>query len=119
MLGLLHDKEDWEVRSQIDIEVCAVEALSVVSRLSQLTNCIRGCPKPTGFIAFLKCSISYPQGSCKDVRALSLVWKEGHFTVQPKVGTVQRAQRMDETVAKALSMAKPGSWDCVQSRDLC
>ena len=30
-LGLLYDTENWEVRLQIDAEVCAVEALSVVS----------------------------------------------------------------------------------------
>jgi len=57
--------ENWEVRSQIDAEVCAVETLSVVSRLSQLTSGIRGCPKQTWFTVFLKVSISYPQGSCR------------------------------------------------------
>jgi len=41
--------EDQDVCSQIDAEVCAVEALSLASRLSQLTTGIRGCPKPTGF----------------------------------------------------------------------
>jgi len=46
------------------------------------------------------------------------VWKEGHFTVEPKVGIVKRAQRMDEPVAKVLSMANPGSWGCVQFHDL-
>jgi hypothetical protein len=46
------------------------------------------------------------------------VRKEGHFTVEPKVGIARRAQRMDETVAKALLMVKPGSWGCVQSHDL-
>ena len=41
--------------SQIDSEVCAIEALSVVSQLSQYTHGIPGCVKPTGFRATLKC----------------------------------------------------------------
>jgi len=51
-------------------------------------------------------------------RSKLTVWKEGHFTVEPKVGIVRRAQRMDETVSKALLMVKSGSWGCVQSHDL-
>jgi len=62
--GLLHDTEDREVRSQIDAEVCAIEALSVVSLLSQLTRGIPGCLKPTGFQAISKCSTSHPHVSC-------------------------------------------------------
>jgi len=52
------------VRSQIDAEVCAVEALSVMSRLSQLTSGIRGCLKQTGFTVVLTFSIGYLQDSC-------------------------------------------------------
>jgi hypothetical protein len=55
MLGILYDTEEQDIRSQIDAKVCAVEALSVVSRLSQLTSGICGCPKPTGFRVTLKC----------------------------------------------------------------
>jgi len=51
-------------------------------------------------------------------RSKLTVWKEGHFTVEPKVGIVRRAQRMDETVAKALLMVKQDSCGCVQSHDL-
>jgi len=51
-------------------------------------------------------------------RSKLTVWKEGHFTVEPKVGIVRRTQRMDETVAKALLMVKPGSWGCVRFHDL-
>ena len=31
---------------------------------------------------------------------------------------LQREKRMDETVAKALLIAKPGSWSYMQSQDL-
>jgi len=39
-------------------------------------------------------------------------------TRQSTRGSVQREKRMDETLAKALSMAKPGTWGVVQSHDL-
>jgi len=61
--GLLYDTEDRDVCSQIDAEVCAVKALSVVSQLLQLTRGIPGSLKPTGFQTTLKCSISHPHGS--------------------------------------------------------
>jgi len=32
MLGILNDTEDWNLRSQLDAEVCAIQALSVVSQ---------------------------------------------------------------------------------------
>jgi len=51
-------------------------------------------------------------------RSKLIVWKEGRFCVQPKVGVVQREKRMDETLTKALLMAKPGSWGWVQSHEL-
>jgi len=51
-------------------------------------------------------------------RSKLTVWKDCHFTLKPKVGIAKRAQRMDELVAKVLSMAKPGSLGCVQSHDL-
>jgi len=35
------------------------------------------------------------------------------------VRAIERAQRMDATLAKALPMAKPGSWGCVQSHEVC
>ena len=60
MLGMLYDTEDRNMRSQIDAEV-GIQALSVVSRLSQLTS---ACPKPTGSTVFLKWSISYLHGIC-------------------------------------------------------
>jgi len=65
-IALLYDTQDREVRSQTDAEVCAIEALSVVSRLSPLTCSLPGCHglKPTGFRATLKCSTSHLHGSC-------------------------------------------------------
>jgi len=60
----MYDTEDQEVRSQIDYEVCAVEALSVVSPLSQFTCGIPSCLKPTGFQATLKFLMGHPNGSC-------------------------------------------------------
>ena len=60
----MYDTEDQYFRSQIHAEVLAVEALSVVSRLSQLTSVTRGCPKPTGFKVTLKCCRTQQHGGC-------------------------------------------------------
>jgi hypothetical protein len=44
------------------------------------------------------------------------VWKEEQFTVLPFQGIEQRKKRVAEWVAKALPLAKPGVWGCVQAR---
>ena len=44
------------------------------------------------------------------------VWKEEQFTVLPGQGMNQWEKRVTEWVAKALPLAKPGVWVCVQAR---
>ncbi len=44
------------------------------------------------------------------------VWKEEQFTVLPFQGIEQRKKRVAEWVVKALPLAKPGVWGCVQAR---
>jgi hypothetical protein len=63
----MYDTEDQYFRSQIDAEVLAVEALSVVSRLSQLTSGICGCllyRKPTEFRVTLKIYKTLQHSGC-------------------------------------------------------
>jgi hypothetical protein len=50
------------------------------------------------------------------LRSKLTVWKEEKFTVLPFQGIEQRKKRVAEWVAKALPLAKPGAWDCVQAR---
>jgi hypothetical protein len=50
------------------------------------------------------------------LRSKLTVWKEEQFTVLPFQGIEQRKKRVAEWVTKALSLAKPGVWGCVQDR---
>ena len=50
------------------------------------------------------------------LRSKLTVWKEEQFTVLSGQGIHQREKRVAEWVAKALPLAKPGVWGCVQAR---
>jgi len=79
--GLVYDTEDREVRSQTDAEVCAIESLSVVSRLSQLTRGIPGCLKPTGFRATLKRSMGHLHGSSRKAQEAPVILTQSCTTL--------------------------------------
>ena len=44
------------------------------------------------------------------------VWQEDQFTVLPQQGIKLREKRVAEWVSKALPLAKPAVWGCVQAR---
>ena len=50
------------------------------------------------------------------LRSKLTVWKEDQFTVLPEQVIKQREKQVAQWVVKALPLAKPGVWDCVQAR---
>ena len=46
------------------------------------------------------------------------VWREDHFTVTKASGIEERKKRVPEMIAKELTKAKPGAWECVQTREM-
>jgi len=46
------------------------------------------------------------------------VWREDHFTVTKAAGIEEQKKRVAVMIAKELTKAKPGSWGCVQTREM-
>jgi len=61
--------------------LCAFKALSVVSRLLQLTRGIPGCLNPAGFQATLKFSMSHPHGSCGKAQEAPVLLTQSRTTL--------------------------------------
>jgi hypothetical protein len=98
-----NDHEECDEQSSGDMDIA--DYRREAARIQKRRSVAIGCVSRNMFLDVPGC-----------LRSKLTVWKEEQFTVLPFQGTEQRKKRVAEWVAKALPLAKPGVWGCVQAR---